>query len=237
VFAVETGIVEGFSAMELEGLLSNRCSMYGFLARVYRVEVDQDLLDRMTDMNLSVEVDAPEISQGYAILRRFLQNQRESALTDLAVDYARTFLGAGLVGGDGAYPYESVYTNADRLVMQDARDEVLKLYREEGLDRAREFNEPEDHLALELEFMAYLCQRSAAALKAGDNGGALGYLQKQHEFLAKHLLAWVPAFSQDVQRLAREEFYRAVAKITVGYLNMERELIGELIDEIRDGRE
>lgn len=228
--------MEGFSPMGFEELFSNRCSMYGFLARIYREEVDPDLLDRMTDMDLSVEVDTPEIDAGYAMLKRFLEVPRESAITDLSMDYARIFLGAGVAGTNGAYPYESVYTNADRLVMQDARDEVLQLYREEGLDRAQEFNEPEDHLALELEFMAYLCQRTAAALKEGDNGNALNYLQKQQEFLAKHLLAWVPAFCEDVQRLAREDLYKAVAKITVGYLNMERELIAELMDEIRDGR-
>jgi TorA maturation chaperone TorD len=228
--------VKELSAMDFEGLIANRCSMYGFLARIYRVEIDQEFLDRMAAMHLSAEVDAPEISQGYAMLKGFLQGRRESAVTDLAVDYARIFLGAGLAGRTGAYPYESVYTSPHRLVMQEARDEVLQLYRAEGLDRAQEFNEPEDHLALELEFMAYLCRRTAEALKDGDEDGALAYLQKQHEFLAKHLLGWVPAFCEDVRRLAREDLYKAVAKITVGYLNMERDLIGELMDEIRDGR-
>ncbi len=225
--------MESLGSGEFEELISNRGGLYGFLARIYRVEVDQELLDQMGKMNLPVEVDVPEISEGYRMLKGFLEHLRERTVTDLAVEYARIFLGAGLARGDGAYPYESVYTSPKRLVMQDARDQVLKIYREEGLDRAEEFNEPEDHIAFELEFMAYLCQKTTEALKEGDKGRTLGYLKKQKDFLEKHLIPWVPAFCDDVQRVARGDFYRAVAKITVGCLGMEQELIGQLIDEIR----
>ena len=226
--------MENLSAVEFERLVSNRGCMYGFLARIYRVEVDQELLDQMAKMDLSVDVDEHDISEGYRMLKGFLGHLRESTLTDLAVEYARIFLGAGSARGEGAYPYESVYTSPKRLVMQDARDQVLKIYREEWLDRAEEFHEPEDHLAFELEFMAYLCQKTTEALKAGDNGAALGYLEKQQDFLEKHLIPWVPAFCADVERVAQGDFYKAVAKITVGYLGMEQDLMGELMDEIQE---
>lgn len=219
---------------ELEKLISNRGSTYGLLARIYRMEVEQELLEQMARMSLPVEVDLPEISEGYRMLNCFLEHRTGNTLTDLAVDYARIFLGAGATG-NRTYPYESVYTSPDRLVMQDARDQVLKLYREEGLGRAEEeFNEPEDHIALELEFMAYLCQKTTEALKDGNNGCALGYLQKQKDFIEEHLIPWVPPFCNDVQRLAQGDFYKAVAKITIGYLSMEKDLIGELMDEIQE---
>jgi TorA maturation chaperone TorD len=220
--------------MDLEQLLLNRCSMYGFLARLYRTEVDQEFLDQMSEMDLSMEVDVPEIRDGYRMLRDYLDRPGETIITDLAVDYARVFLGAGQGEKNGAYPYESVYTSEERLVMQEARDQVLKLYREEGLERSEAIVEPEDHLSLELEFMAHLCRRAAEAMNAGDHAGALDYLQKQQQFLDQHLLAWVPAFCDDVQRLARESFYQAVAKITAGYLGMERELIADLTDVVQE---
>lgn len=224
--------VKNNSTAELEKLISNRGSTYGFLARIYRVEVDQELLDQMARMGLSIKVDLPEISKGYRMLKGFLKHLTES-ITDLAVEYARIFLGAGVKYGDGAYPYESVYTSPKGLVMQEARDQVLKLYREEGLDRAEESTELEDHIAFELEFMSYLCQKTTEALKDGDKGGALGYLKKQKDFLEEHLMRWVPAFCDDVQRVARGDFYKAVAKITIGYLRMEQDLLGELVDEIQ----
>lgn len=224
------------STTELEMLISNRGSTYTLLARIYRTEVEQELLERMGGMSLPVEIDVPEMSEGYRMLKDYLAHPTGSMLTGLAVDYARIFLGAGATG-NVAYPYESVYTSPDRLVMQDARDEVLKLYREEGLDRAEEFNEPEDHIALELEFMAHLCQKTTEALKDGNKGLAPGYMKKQQDFLEKHLIPWVPTFCNDIQRLAREDFYKAVARITVGYLSMEKDLIGELMDEIQEKNE
>jgi anaerobic sulfite reductase subunit A len=227
--------VERFGSGEFEELITNRGSMYGFLARIYRVEVDQELLDQMVKMDLSVGVDEPEISVGYRMLKGFLEHLAGSTLTDLAVEYARIFLGAGLGGGDGAYPYESVYTNPHRLVMQEARDQVLQIYREEGLDKAEEFVEPEDHITLELEFMAHLCQKTSEALKVGDKSATLSYLNKQKDFLEKHLIPWAPTFCADVERIAQTDFYKAVAKVSTGYLKMEQDLIGKLIDGI-DGK-
>jgi TorA maturation chaperone TorD len=224
--------MENPGTIKLKDLISNRVSMYIFLARIYRVEVDQELLDQMIKMDLSLEVEVPEINEGYRILKGFLENLRDNTLTDLAVDYARILLGAGLAGAEGAYPYESVYTSPKRLLMQDARDQVLKIYREEGLDRVKEFKEPEDHIAIELEFMAYLCEKTTEALDDRNKGGAQSYLKKQRDFLEKHLLTWAPAFCSDIERCAREDFYKAVAMITTGYLDLEKELIGQIIDEI-----
>lgn len=219
--------------MELGKLLLNRCSMYSFLARVYRVEADEGLLDQIAAMDLETDVGVPEIRQGYQMLRSYLDARQATTVTDLAVDYARVFLGAGQGEKDGAYPYESVYTSPERLVMQDARDQVLELYRKEGLGPSEGMLEPEDHLSLELEFMAYLSKRAADALQAGDREGALMAIEKQQEFLENHLLSWVPAFCEDVQRLSREPFYQAFARITAGYLGLERELLGDLVEAVR----
>lgn len=224
------------TSTEFEKLIADRGSTYGLLARIYRKEVDQELLDQMASMNLPEEVDAREIGEGYQLLKSYLAHVTTNTLTDLAVDYARIFLGAGATG-NRTYPYESVYTSPHRLVMQDARDQVVKLYGEEGLAPEEEFIEPEDHVALELEFMSYLCRKTTDALKDANSSGALGYLKKQQDFIQLHLMPWVPTFCNDVRRLAREDLYRAVAMITAGYLRMEQDLIGELMDEIEETRD
>ena len=59
----------------------------------------------------------------------YLSQADGTVLTELAVDYVRAFIGSGNDGFSAAYPYESVYTSPKRLMMQDARDEVLVLYR------------------------------------------------------------------------------------------------------------
>jgi len=211
-------------------LVSNRASMYSLLARWFRIEVDQELLDQMAKMDFSVEADQPDIAEGYRMLKGFLASVSPDTLTDLAVDYAGAFLGAGKTVGGAAFPYESVYTSLGGLIMQDARDQVLRLYREEGLDRSEELEVPEDHLALELEFMAYLCQKTLESLEAGHDPTVAEYLGKQKTFLHQHLLNWVPSFCADTQQFAQTDFYKAAAKVTHGFLKMEQVLIDGLVE-------
>jgi len=125
-----------------------------------------------------------------------------------------------------------VFTSAERLLMQRARDEVLAIYREEGLDRSDDFKEPEDHIAIEFEFMGYLCQKALESLDADETEAAKGSLQKQKEFLDKHLLVWVPQFCKDVQKSARTDFYKAIAQITEEHLSYESDAIAELMEAI-----
>ena len=69
------------------------------------------------------------VDEGYRLMAKFMSNVWENSLTDLAVDYVRTFIGHGVDAFSAAYPFESVYTSEKRLLMQEARDEVLAIYR------------------------------------------------------------------------------------------------------------
>ena len=153
----------------------------------------------------------------------------EQARLELAVEYAGLFLGVWRVP---AHPSESAYFSDGQLIMQEPRDEVLKLYRSVGVDKAGQFKEPEDHIALELQFMTHLCEKTNAALKDGDSPEARKCLELQRDFLNEHLGKWVPKLSADILKSARREFYKAIAKITAGYVEMDKKLVVELIDSL-----
>ncbi len=220
--------MDNYGRSVIEELVINSGAMYAFLARFYRQEVDQELVECMRVVNFTSELDVPEVAEGYRIMDQYLKSAGDNVVVDLAVDYARIFLGCGPKQGEGAFPYESVYTSQRGLIMQEARDEVVAVYRTEGLVRDQVFNEPEDHIAFELVFMEYLCRKVQEALQQGDDETASSYLKKQKDFIQKHLMNWIPGFCDDVERIATTDFYKAVAKITVGYLKMEQELIEEV---------
>jgi anaerobic sulfite reductase subunit A len=166
------------------------------------------------------------------MLKEYLRQPRKDLLTDLAVDYAKVFLGAGISNNDGAaYPYESVYTSPERLIMQDARDQVVAAYRVKGLDIAQKLDFPEDHIALELEFMAYLCTETQSALVTQDRTSLLDCLKEQMNFLTQHLWNWVPEFCADVEKNSGTMFYTAISKVTHGFLRLELALLEDLIAE------
>jgi anaerobic sulfite reductase subunit A len=223
------------SLSEYSALLSNRENLYRFFARLYRSEVDAPLFEHLSTMGFPAECEESELAEGYKMFAAYLRKPGEDPLTDLAVDYAKVFLGAGIYESEAAYPYESVYTNKERLIMQEARDQVLEIYRAHGLDRIESLEVPEDHLALELEFMAHLCRKAIDAIEAENWAQVAASLQDQKYFLAQHLGNWTPEFCSDILKYAETDFYKAVSKITTGFLHMDQAIIANLLGDIPAG--
>lgn len=208
----------------------NRLAMYSFLARMYRTEVDADLLHALRSIDFAVEGGDDEYASGLAHLQEYLAHPSFATRQDLAVDYAKVFLAAGISQGGAAFPYESVYTSEDGLVMQDARDDVVALYREKGL-AVEGVVEPEDHIAFEFEFMGELIREGRQAALEKDEGALAASLEEQRSFMQRHLLNWVPEFCGDVKLYADTAFYGAIASVTAGFLSMDSSQIDESLAE------
>lgn len=213
----------------LISITEQRSATYGLLSRLYRVEVDEEFLKEMKGMRFPAATGSSQVDEGYRLIATFLSNTWGNTITDLAIDYVRTFIGHGVDAFSAAYPYESVYTSEKRLMMQDARDEVLAIYRSQGLDKQETWKEAEDHLALELEFMQILANRTVDALKEGDEDAAIDLLTTQKNFLEDHLMAWVPMMTSDMRRFAKTDLYRGLASLTDGFMTVDFEFLQDLL--------
>ena len=213
----------------LISITEQRSATYGLLSRLYRVEVDEEFLKEMKGMRFPAATGNSQVDEGYRLIATFLSNTWGNTITDLAIDYVRTFIGHGVDAFTAAYPYESVYTSEKRLMMQDARDEVLAIYRSQGLDKQETWKEAEDHLALELEFMQILANRTVDALKAGDEDAAIELLTTQKNFLEDHLMAWVPMMTSDMRRFAKTDLYKGLASLTDGFMTVDFEFLQDLL--------
>ncbi|MDR3136129.1 MAG: molecular chaperone TorD family protein [Coriobacteriales bacterium] len=227
--ALSTNISDDGALIELAQLNVQRAATYAFLSRLYRVEIDAELLEELREMRFPVDTGDEKIDRGYRTIAVYLSAVWENSLTELAVDYARVFIGHGVDAFSAAYPFESVYTSEKRLLMQDARDEVLALYRASGLHKSSRWKEGEDHIALELEFMQALCQRTADALKNGDEKTATRHLLSQLNFLIDHLAAWAPMMTADMKSFAQTGLYQGLAWLTEGFLETEVEFLKDLL--------
>ena len=201
----------------LAELTAQRSAVYRLLARLYRVEVDEEFLTELKAMR-------------FPAAATYLSGADAHAITDLAVDYVRAFIGHGVDAYSAAYPFESVYTSPKRLMMQEARDEVLAVYRSEGLDKLPSWKESEDHIALELEFMAVLGDRIVTAAEAGDEAEMERLLSTQRNFLEDHLASWAPLMTADLRRFAQCGLYQGLASLTDGFLQVEEEFFDEIFE-------
>lgn len=195
-------------------MMTARANFYRFLSRLYLLEVDETLWNAMQNMTFPVDATEGDMKAGFELMRGHLDANAKgdlaAALDDLAVDYARIFLSAGVAQGKAAFPYESVYTSRKHLVMQDSRMDVVALYAKKGLTPAKDqYHVPEDHLGYLCEYMAVLCDEMAE--------------DEQKAFLKGHLLNWVNAFTVDMAKYASTDFYRGLAKVTRGFLKLEQD--------------
>ena len=195
--------------------MQERAALYRLLSRLYREEVDQALLDTLKSLPFPAADGI--LGEGYQMLQNDLTRCGTNVLEELAVDYATVFLAAGSADGAAAIPCESVYTSAEKIFMQDAWEDVCRIYAEHELGKSGQFQDlMEDHVALELEFMADLVEHAT--------------IEQQKSFVESHLLNWMGAFTADIDKYARADFYKAVGRITMGFLALEQQLLTALTD-------
>ena len=215
--------------MEPQQFSLARAKIYGFLSRVFHREMDEELLKSMKIQGYPAIEDS-ELQEAYQGLRIWLsEHPIDKRLTeDLAADYGSLFLG---FGRHPAHPYESVYTTEDGIVMGEPRNQVVAFYERLGLRRLASFPEPDDHIALELAFMAFLCLEEENASRGGKAKEAEEFLVLQRTFLDDHLSLWVPRFCDTILTAScKHDFYRYIAHLSRRFVLIERDTLAGLIE-------
>jgi len=148
-------------------------------------------------------------------------NKGESGNTaiDLACEYARLFLGAG--GPRSVPPYASVFTSKSCSTHQQSETDAARIMAEYGLGVRTESNEPADHVAALLEFMAFLCVELESSSEDRVS------LARQKTFVENHLLNWIPEFVNVCKSSEPEGFYPHLAELTLAFLETDRRWLDE----------
>ena len=217
---------------ELARDLRDRALTYSFLARVLSdQEVGIDFLGHLADETPQTGTELDVFAAGLA------GADLEAVRSELAADHSACLLG---MSPHPVSPFESVHTSEKHLMMQDSRDKVVHAYAQSGFAKAGEYHIPEDHISLELDFMAGLGMRAADALDAVLSGEKEGEaageamadaerdMNAQLDFLEKHLLVWVPGFCDLLEARAATPFYRGAAQMLRTFLDQERAYLEQL---------
>ena len=194
---------------QLVELNVGRAMFYRTLAYYYLHELTEEQIESIASQDLEIFEDASSlISEGYADMKAY-----------------ETF---------AATPYESVFTSEEGLMMQDARDEVYKMYCVEQMQPNEELRIPEDHVSFEFEFMALLIDRLNDGLAAGDFERALRYAERCRAFNADHQLNWIDDLCDAIVDVAETVFYVGVSKITRGFIHDETDVASDMEEVCRE---
>ena len=210
--------------LNMKDLAGHRSNIYGLLAAIYWREMTPDLLKQLKDPPI-LEVLS---NLGIELNNGFMKKPEHELLEDLAVEYARLFLGPG----KHISPHESVHHQRDDgqwgQLWGLSTAELKKEIESAGLSYQAEYTGLPDHISVELEFMQQVTLAEEKAWEDGDRNLALVCLEKENEFIEEHLARWVPIFCEKVIKEAELSFYREMAGLTQKFLEFEKEEINRL---------
>jgi TorA maturation chaperone TorD len=140
--------------------------------------------------------------EGVAAARKMQSSLKALEQETLSVDHAVLFVGPFELT---AAPYGSVYIEKKRTVMGESTVNVARFYQDAGV--SVDIKEPPDHIAIELEFMYYLCSREAAFAKDGLSVESSLLREKQSAFFFGALMPWVVDFCEAIRQGTDNGFY------------------------------
>ena len=146
-----------------------------------------------------------------------MQEGLEDDLDESAIvwEYRRLFVGPG---HKAAPPWGSVYTDKDGVMFGGTWVALREWMRANGLAVEGEGREPEDHIGLMLELMAWIADNRPELL--GD-------------YLALHLLPWAGHFADGMRDAAQHPFFEGLAVLTKASLDGIQEALGLQVESPR----
>jgi TorA maturation chaperone TorD len=212
---------------ELGILAEERSRIYWLLSRFFLAPPDAGFLAELDVEPNTVSAGEPDaIDTALTQLQRSL---RTVSPQELQAEHLRLF--GGIREGYGPPPpYESLHREGRLQGM--STESVVAYYRRNGLSLAGEMAGPEDHLGIELKFLALLCHEESRRWRDGNVAGGHAALTAEQGFLADHLQAWAPAYCQHVQASTPSPFYRAVADLTAASIEQDARQVSILLNEL-----
>lgn len=198
--------------------------LFGLLGKLLYSNPDTALLKPVIEGDLFDEApfatDNPDVAKGLSLLQQWREqyqqpNLQKDVLIEAQVDYMRLF---AITERLPLAPWESFYGNDERLLFQESMLDVRNWYARFGLELVNAHHEPDDHIGLELLFVAHLAQMGLQAVQEGNALNLEQALAAQHGFLTRHLLRWGPHWCEQMVQHAHTDYYRGLALVVHGAL-------------------
>lgn len=187
------------------------------LAALHHAEPSAELIADLKAVgfpdNLALKLTARESTELLAGALAEMPTPPDAARLDqLAADYAAIYLNYALA----ASPCESVWLDEEHLACQAPMFAVREWYKRFDLSVENWRVRSDDHLVLQLLFVAHLLKQNAA--------------QDAAAFMDAHLLRWLTSFAQRVASRCATQYFAGLAVLTGVYCEELRDLLAELLE-------
>jgi DMSO reductase family type II enzyme chaperone len=154
------------------------------------------------------------------------QALRRGSLSRMEAEYLKVF--THVIASD-CHPCETAYTTTHLFQQAQKLADLNGFYRAFGVEPV---SERADHVTVELEFMAFLVQKEAAAFERGRSRRATFVRENERRFLERHLGPWVRAFIRFVEVKSGGSFYSSIGGLARAFFGAEFCELGADVREI-----
>nr|WP_275411170.1 molecular chaperone TorD family protein [Bacillus sp. B15-48] len=159
----------------------------------------------------------------------FFEEMKTKDLEALAIRekeaYLATFNVLNETGRIPAPPWESVYTTNDQSMFGDSVYQIRRQLEGFGLEFINKNSEPEDHIAIELEFMMYLNRYTLTALQDENEGNYAKGIYTQYWLHKDHFHRWIHSFTKNIVSANTTSFYKGIAQLLRSFVDEDYEYI------------
>ena len=173
-------------------------AMYRVLGSLFLPPTDERMATLVTAVpelrRLTAPLDGLPGARAWASVLDDLASVDDDELARMGSDFTSMFLSGSRELA--VQPYESSHVQVSEYDVATVSAAVESCYRRAGVEPTSRGELP-DHLAVELEFCAYLCHREG---EADDGPSASRWRADRAAFLTEHLLRWVDVFATEISR-------------------------------------
>jgi TorA maturation chaperone TorD len=190
------------------------------LRQVFLKEPSRDLLEGISTVAIPADEDG-----GTGGLAKMVDSVRKNSTRlaewaeDLSLEFVRLFIGPV---DPPVVPYASFYLSESRSLMTEETLEVRKRYLEAGLALKDLHQIPDDHIAMEIEFLYYLTREALHSMEEGKNEEASKFLTLRIDFLKEHMALWAPVFVETIILSSSEDFFKGAATLLQEFIDAYR---------------
>ena len=207
-----------------EDFVKQRANVYKFLSTLYRDEISEDLVAKLTGKEFIAKLNGfakeckfSDLGKGLDKMAGYLGKAKEGTYKELSYEYADIFLNAG---PNPVTPYESVHATGEPVVMQKSVFDVRAAYRKADVHKSDDYKDLDDYISVELEFVRHLLEK--------------GKVDDAADFLNNHLMNWIPTFHAALYGATVLDFYKGLSAFTLSFLSHDQHIIMEDVPVTKD---
>ena len=203
----------------LEGLDALCCIFWGPDPDQCRTLIDGDFTEVFESVEKNLDINIHEgLDKFKSIIKGF--DDPENLFLILNEEYVRLFISN--LNGVTAPLFESCYEYENAPLMGPSAIRMKDFLDSAGLDISEDFNEPPDHLCIELELLYFILEKAWKSKKNGQ-------LKEAEAFVSKVMLPWIDTFYNKLTSQYPDCFYTLSACILLEFLRSVKKSLASLL--------